>query len=271
MNTVFLYALGANIGIAFSLFLFIFFLRNFTKFLTSHIKIFTALTVGVLLSLVFFSFIPELALNIPSDHLGIFLLLGILIFYIFELLFHWHHCSDLSHKNCNHSHEEVHKEHQMLMFFGTLIHNMFHGIVIYSSFAISLNSGIILTLGILFHALPQNIANFIMNKEKINSVLVAAGGGILGVLLCFPFGDFIINNKFYILALTAGGLLYLSLTDILPSIQGNTSVKEKMKYFVFIILGIMIVRLLNVYHNHSDTEDHKLEISEVRAEEHFNK
>ena len=245
--TPFLSSLFANLAIAFVLVVVILGLKNFQTYLTKHIKGLTAFTVGILLYLIFIDFIPELNEEISGVELGSYLLLGIGIFYVLELIFHWHHCGDLGHeKDCQHGFHEKHKEHQNLMFTGTFLHNAFHGIELFSAFVISMELGIALTIGIALHALPQNIANFIMNHHNIRSVILAATGGVGGALLIYPFGGFITEHAFVILAITAGGLTYLALTDILPSLHGGAKMKEKTSYFVMVLLGIAMMYLVRM-------------------------
>ncbi|MEA3304237.1 MAG: hypothetical protein U9Q15_00455 [Patescibacteria group bacterium] len=128
------------------------------------------------------------------------------------------------------------------MMLGTLLHNLFHGVVLYSAFAISVEFGVGLTIAILLHSIPQNLANFIMNHRKFQSIILAAMGGILGALLCYPFGDFILAHKFIILGITAGGLLYLALTDILPHMDDKGKKFGKFQYFALVIAGILLVQ-----------------------------
>jgi zinc transporter ZupT len=75
-----------------------------------------------------------------------------------------------------HTHEQQNKT---LMFAGTILHNMFHGVVLFSAFSISIEFGIATTIAILLHSIPQNTANYIMNHNKELHVFLAASGGIL--------------------------------------------------------------------------------------------
>lgn len=240
----FISALLANILIAVVLSLVILSISRAKNFLKKGQKLLISFTVGALLALIFVDFIPELSEALSPNSLGISLLLGLLLFYFLELVLHWHHCADMEHDRCGHGYKDIHTEHSDLMFFGTLLHNIFHGIVIYSSFLISFETGLILSIGILIHAFPQNIANFLMNQKKLGTTVLAASGGVLGVVLAFPFAHMIDSYKFYILALTAGGLLYLSLSDILPSINGHMSTKERVKHFTLVVIGILFICIL---------------------------
>ncbi|MBT4937187.1 hypothetical protein HON22_04690 [Candidatus Peregrinibacteria bacterium] len=247
----FISALAVNILISAVLAFVILAIHNIQDFLEKHQKILISFTVGALLALIFGDFIPELSETLAPDSLGISLLVGLLLFYFLELVLHWHHCADMEHQHCNHGYKTIHNEHGSLMFVGTFLHNLFHGMVIYSSFLISFETGLILSIGILVHALPQNIANYIMNHRNVKTTLLASLGGILGVLIAYPFASIIDTYKFYILALTVGGLLYLSLSDIIPSINGNMPTKERVKHFAFVMIGLLFIYSLQEFLAHS--------------------
>jgi zinc transporter ZupT len=68
---------------------------------------------------------------------GIWILVGLFLFYILELFLHWHHCKDLNHKECAHKHHLENHKSGFLMFGGTLLHNAFHGVVLFGAFSVS--------------------------------------------------------------------------------------------------------------------------------------
>lgn len=120
-----------------------------------------------------------------------------------EIFLHFHHCKDLNHDDDHH--KNVHKNtSNILMNIGTLLHNSLHGVLLFSAFSVSVEFGISLSLAILLHSIPQNAANYIMNHKKIKSVLIAAAGGIFGILILFPFTGFLESHEASILAIIGG-------------------------------------------------------------------
>ncbi|HRI35595.1 MAG TPA: hypothetical protein PK765_00530 [bacterium] len=75
--------------------------------------------------------------------------------------------------------------------------------MLFGAFSIDLTSGILLSLVILLHAIPQNLANSLMNRDSIKSPLITASGGVIGALSLFPFLSFGAPFESTILALTA--------------------------------------------------------------------
>ncbi|MEF2175606.1 MAG: hypothetical protein V3575_03975, partial [Candidatus Absconditabacteria bacterium] len=150
-----------------------------------------------------------------------------------------HHCKDLGNDLAKHHHE-----HNNLMRAGTLVHNMLHGLVLYSAFSLSTEFGISVTIAVLLHSIPQNTANYIMNHDNIKIVLLAAVGGIIGVLLLFPFTNYLLSYQLQILSIIGGGLLYIALTDILPHIKSQGNNLTKLIYYGFVLLGLLIMFLI---------------------------
>ena len=240
--TPFLWSLVWNVVIWLSLVVLMFILRFFKKQLTKYVDYFTAITVWILLWIIFLWFLPEIIESWMHWHeIWIYILIWLFVFYILELILHYHHCKDLSNK------EEHHNEHknQALMFTGTFLHNILHGIVLFSAFAINTEFGIATTIAVLFHSIPQNTANYIMNHNKELFVIIAALGWVIWALTLFPFTDFLLLHKFAIIAMIAGALLYLALSDILPEVKNKWWIRIKLIYLVFILLWLWITLLLN--------------------------
>ncbi len=214
--------------------------KIFKNTLNKYLEYFTATTVWLLLWIIFLGFIPKLTLkwNLIWDKLWIFILLWIFLFYLLELFLHWHHCKDLENKDKNkHSHSH---ENSLLIFWWTLLHNIFHWIVLFSAFAVNLNFWMATTLAVLLHSIPQNIVNYIMNHNKIIYAYIAALWWILWALLTYPFKSFLVENKFYFLALITWWLLYTALADIFPEIKWKWTIKQKISYLIFIIIWLIL-------------------------------
>lgn len=237
----FLWTIIWNIIIAFWIILVVFLVRYIKNKLINYIDYITALTVGLLLWIIFLGFIPNIIESeISAKSIGLFMLIGLFIFYLLELFLHWHHCKDLWHNNsCGSNHKHEHKN-GLLMFGWTLLHNAFHWIILFAAFAIDFNFWVATTLAILLHSIPQNIVNYIMNHNNIKYAYFAAFGWVLWAIITFPFAEFLIDNKFYILSIITGGLLYTALADIFPEFKWKGTTMKKFSYFLFIIIWIII-------------------------------
>lgn len=237
----FLWTLIWNIVIAIWIIFVIFITKIIKNKLVSYIEYITALTVWLLLWIIFLGFIPEIIneWNLEWKEFWIYILIWIFLFYLLELFLHWHHCKDLWHGDLCHSHHTHEHKNWLLMFWWTLLHNAFHWIVLFSAYSIDPWFWIVTTIAILFHSIPQNIVNYIMNHDNIKYAYFAAFWWIFWALLTYPFSDFLIENKFYILAIIVWWLLYTSLADIFPEFKWKWSTRKKISYFVFILIWII--------------------------------
>lgn len=260
----FLLTLLGNIFIAFWILVAIFIVKIIKNKLNNYLEYITALTVWLLLWIIFLGFIPELVHSFEANPLmlWVFILVWLGLFYIFELFLHWHHCKDLIHKpSCEHSHKHEHKN-WFLMFWWTVLHNAFHGIILFSAFSVDFNFWIATTLAILLHSIPQNIVNYIMNHHNVKYAYFAAFGGILWALSTFPFADFLLQNKSNILAIITWGLLYTALADIFPEFKWKWTTSKKFIYLLLMILGVFVFLWFNEIwesgHGHGDIQEESI-------------
>ncbi len=242
MENTFLYTMLWNGVIAIWIIAVVFLVKLIKEKLISKLEYITATTVWLLMWIIFLGFIPKLTENwFIGQRLGLFILIWIFIFYLFELFLHWHHCKDLGHKehSCHHTNSHSSKN-WILMFGGTMLHNSFHWVVLFSAFSVSTSFWIATTIAILLHSIPQNIVNYIMNHNNIKYSYFAALGWMLWALLTFPFSEFLLNNKYEILAIISGWLLYTALADIFPEFKEKWTTMKKVSYLFFIVIWILL-------------------------------
>ena len=209
--------------------------------LISYLEYITATTVGIILALIFLWFIPELTWDgFVWKTMGIYILAWIILFYLFELFLHWHHCKDLDHNSsCSSSHSHEHKN-WVLMFWATMLHNSFHWVVLFWAFSVNFYFGLATTFWLLLHSIPQNISNYIMNHNNIKYSYVAAVGWLLWAILTYPFSDFLLSKEWYVISIISWWLLYTSLADIFPEFKWQWTTYKKLSYVIFIILWIFM-------------------------------
>ncbi len=216
--------------------LFLFFkketLSKITMFLVS-------LSAGALIGGAFLHLLPEASEKMEPEKLFFVVLFAFVGFFLIEKLFHWRHC----HKeNC-----EIHSLGYMNLF-GDFIHNFIDGLVIAGVFLIDFKLGIVTTLAIALHEIPQEIGDFGVlihagfNKVKalILNYIVAATvilGGVVGY-----FTSFYIDSAItYLLPIAAGGFIYIASSDLMPEIRKETNIKKSIISFSIFLFGIIIM------------------------------
>ncbi|MFH1412408.1 MAG: ZIP family metal transporter, partial [bacterium] len=184
-----------------------------------------SLAVGAMLAAVFINIIPELF----SDHnnnpelYSIIIMASILIFFVIERFFHWHHCR-CHPKTCEQC-AENHKHIGWINIFGDGLHNFVDGMIIGVSFMISWKLGLISTIAIAMHEIPQEIGDFSIliragfTKAKalmwnfISAILAVAGG-----IFAYIFAS-AASYANILMSIAAGSFLYLVMTDIMPMLH----------------------------------------------------
>ncbi|MEM0465384.1 MAG: ZIP family metal transporter [Candidatus Pacearchaeota archaeon] len=209
------------------------------KSLNKMLIIMVAFATGALIGGALFHLIPESYKELKLIKTVILIISGFAIFYSIEKVLHWHHC----HKN-----EKCEKHpYTYLMLYGDAIHNFVDGLIIASSFIISIPLGILTSFLIISHELPQEIGNFGVlvygGFSKVKAIFYnffAQTTSILGGILGFYFIG-IKDIALFILPIAAGGFLYIAFMDLFPEIF-NKNNKDKIIFnIIALILGILLL------------------------------
>ena len=235
----FLWILMSTFFISLISFVGIFTLALKEQLLQKIVLLLVSLSAGVLMGGAFLHLLPESAELSEGLDVFLFVLIGFILFFFIEKILHWRHC----HKGeC-----QIHTFTYMNLI-GDSIHNFIDGLIMATSFVISVPLGMTTTLAIALHEIPQEIGDFGVllyggfEKRKaliLNflTALTAIAGGIIG----FFITTMVDNVKLFILPFAAGGFIYIAATDLIPEIRKETSLKKSMIYFGIFILGIIIM------------------------------
>jgi zinc and cadmium transporter len=194
---------------------------------------------GALMGGAFLHLLPESLEETKAITVGIFLLVGFSSFFLIERLLHWHHC----HKGTC----EVHTFTYMNLF-GDAVHNFIDGVIIAISFISNIHVGIVTTIAIIAHEVPQEIGDFGVliyggfTKAKalvynFLSALTALAGALFGYFLSTTLKEIIPS----ILPFAAGGFIYIAASDLIPELHKEPNLKKSLMSFFFFIAGISLM------------------------------
>lgn len=202
-----------------------------------------AFAAGSLLAASWFDLIPE-----SYDSLGqnafTFVLIGILIFLLFEQILHWHHeqrheCEDCSKKMVGYA-----------VLVGDGLHNFLDGIIIASAFLVSIPVGITATVAIIFHEIPQELGDFAVlmhsgfkAKKALLYNLISALLATLGGLVGYYFLHEVTTYVPYVVAIGAGGFLYIALVDLFAELKASKGLMVRIGQMLTLILGVLVLYL----------------------------
>lgn len=201
----------------------------------------TSFAAGVMLTTALLHLGPEAAhegLSISEVFSTIFG--AIFFFFLLERLiwFHHHHATEIQPKPVG-----------MLVTVGDTVHNFIDGVAIAGAFLIDIRLGIVTTLAVGFHEIPQEIADFVtmlksgMTPRKaillnLFSSLSALVGAI-GTIIFVSRIEFLLP---YLIAFSAGMFLYIALSDLLPELHHHeANHSEQWQHLLWFVLGIFLM------------------------------
>ncbi len=211
---------------------------------------FISFAAGTLIAVSFFDLIPNALeeINLHIEESIVFVVVGIILFFLIERFIHWHHCDK----------EHCHKKPEgILILTGDFVHNFLDGILIAGAFMLDITTGIATAITVAIHEIPQEFGDFAVlihsgfSKKKallLNffSALSAVFGGILGYIMFEKMQSVI---PFAVL-ITAGGFLYISLSDIVPSMHKHEKKELILETVIFVATIVGFYFLLGMLHSH---------------------
>lgn len=216
----------------------------FPKFLKKALFFMVAFSAGALLGAAFLDLLPEALESGFKQSTSIFILIGILSFFIIEKFLHWHH---------HHTGNEIHA-FAYLDLIGDAVHNFTDGIIIAISFMSSTTLGLVTTLAVIAHEIPQEIGDFALliyggfSVAKANFFnFLTALTAFLGALLAYFYSSHIQNSNVYMTAFAVGGFIYIASTDLIPEIQKEKNLKKSFLQFIFLFMGIFLIWLVGKF------------------------
>ena len=198
----------------------VFFVSERGNQMNTH-KIILPTAVGIFLGVVFFELIPE---TIEASHVWgpIAILVGYLGFYILS------HILETYHHHHTDADDACQKNGAQKLLIGDAIHNIADGIVIATAFMVDPSLGILTTIGVALHEIPQEIAEFgvLMHAGYTKSRalilnLISASSVVLGAILAYLFSAQLEAGLFILTGIAAGNLLYIATADLIPELRAS--------------------------------------------------
>jgi len=211
--------------------------------------ILVGLATGGLLGGAFFHLLPESFKSYNNAAVpSVLLLVGFILFFVLERFLHWHH---------NHSTEFSNKKIKPfgpINLIADVFHNFLDGLLIASAFLYSTEIGIVTTLTVLLHELPQEIGDFGVlihagyspRKALLFNFLSACSAfvGAFTILIFNQMGDILSKA---ILPFAAGGFIYLASADLIPELHTEKEPKRSIIQFAALLVGVGMLYLIVLF------------------------
>ncbi len=193
---------------------------------------------------------------------GLLVLAGVGSFFVLEKFLHWNHAHDLpggggdghaGHSHGGHGHSHGPQGHVAAMSLaGNVAHNFIDGAIVAASYLVSIETGLVTTLAVVLHEIPQEIGNFGIlvyggySPKKALAVNFASGlAGLLGAGLALAAGQAVEGLANVLLPFTAGGFLYIAGSDLIPELNlrhSHTAAKSAWQ-LVMMALGVAVMTI----------------------------
>ena len=134
---------------------------------------------------------------------------------------------------------------------GTVAHHLIDGAVVAAAYGVSVEAGIVTTLGVMAHEVPQQIGNFgvlvyagLKPRRALGLNFLAGLATIPGALAVLALGGDGLER--WLLPITAGAFLYVAGSDLIPELNRRHSypATKAVGQLVMMILGIALMASL---------------------------
>jgi zinc and cadmium transporter len=222
-----------------------------------------SLSAGVLLSTALLNVLPEaFESKTASPHALFATLLGGLMFFFLlekaELYRHTHHHEGDGHHHHHHFDQQQAGRGGWSVLMGDSIHNFCDGIIIAAAFLTDTRLGIVTSLAIIAHEIPQEVGDYIvllnagLSRSKAllyNAIsgLSSVVGGVIGYFVVGPWEQLFP----YLLVIASSSFIYVAVADLIPQLQHRLSLKDTLAQLAWLAVGIVIiVGVVQVVHGH---------------------
>jgi zinc and cadmium transporter len=190
------------------------------------------------------------------------LLAGLLFFWLLEkaeLFRHAHHHEGDGHDHHHHFDAQQAGRGGMAVLVGDAVHNFCDGVVIAAAFLADPALGIVTTLAVAAHEIPQEVGDFIVllnagfsrAKALLFNALsgfAAVAGGVLGYFVVGGFDSLLP----YLLVVAASSFIYVAVADLLPQLQQRLNWRETLTQVFWLAAGLgLAVGVSSLLHAHA--------------------
>ncbi|MGA0032608.1 MAG: ZIP family metal transporter [Burkholderiales bacterium] len=227
----------------------------------AQVPMLVSYAVGALLGAAFIEVLPHAfrqSENIESTAATV--LFGILGFFVLEKLVLWRHCH-VEECEAHDPHTPPQHDHGrsgLMILIGDTFHNFVDGVLIAAAFMADIQLGIVTSIAIIAHEVPQETGDFLIllhsgyskSKAMLLNVLASAAMVIGGVLAYFTL-QLAQSLVTPLLALAAASMLYVAVADLIPGLHRRPELAATAQQVLLIGLGIATIWLVGEWaHGH---------------------
>lgn len=212
---------------------------------------FISFAIGALLGAAFLALLPHAMEGVQDFHLlGLSVLLGILGFFLLERMVLWRHCH-VEHCEAHDPEETAHRHAAgTLVLIGDGIHNLVDGVLIAAAFLTDIHLGIVTSLAVAAHEIPQEVGDFAVllhsgysrGKAFVFNVLSSLTT-LVGALAAYWSLANVQHILPYILAIAASSFIYIAVADLIPGLHKRLHFSATLQQLTLIVFGVLVIYL----------------------------
>jgi zinc and cadmium transporter len=236
----------------------------------SWVQMLISYAIGALLGAAFLNALPEaLELSKNPAQMTATVLFGILLFFILEKLVLWRHChveecevhdplhggTPLVAAAAPHNHDNGRSG--MMIMLGDTFHNFVDGILIAAAFMADVQLGIVTSIAIIAHEIPQEAGDFLIllnsgytRRQALLFNLLSSVATLIGGLLTY----FMLQDMNHLipslLGLAAASMIYVAMSDLIPGLHKRPEIGATIQQVALITLGISSIWLAGSLFSH---------------------
>lgn len=206
---------------------------------------------GALIAVAFTDLLPEALEGVEAHGILPWTLAGFLLFFILERTVHWFH----HHHGHGEGLEGRHNAQKSLIIFGDTLHNLIDGLAIGAAFLIDTPTGIVTSLAVAAHEIPQEIGDFgfllsrgMTIKGAIVANLISSLATVVGAVTIYLIGSVQEISLAPLLAITAGFFIYIAASDIIPDIHERPHREANIQAGILLLGVLLMVVLASTLH-----------------------
>jgi zinc and cadmium transporter len=149
-----------------------------------------------------------------------------------------------------HDHAHDHGRSGMMIMIGDTFHNFVDGILIASAFMVDIKVGIVTSVAIIAHEIPQEVGDFLIllhsgysKQQAFGFNLVSSFATVVGGTIAYFALSHVQNWVPTILGLAAASILYVAVADLIPTLHKRTELRATISQLALITCGVASIWL----------------------------
>jgi zinc and cadmium transporter len=235
------------------------------------IPLFVSYAVGALLGVVFLDLLPHIFEQTTRYQAAAgWLLMGILAFFVLEKLVLWRHnhdhagaaeaaiaqseqhAHDHSHAGHSHAHETGRTTSAWMIIIGDGFHNFTDGLAITAAFMADFKIGVVTSIAIIAHELPQELGDFLVlihsgfsRGRALFWNVMSSFATLLGALLAYVMLVSLAEYSIMFLCFAAASMIYVAIADLIPGLHKRSTLADTVQQISLIGAGVGSIWLVH--------------------------